>query len=116
MDKSKRKELAYKFSQEKQTAGVFRIYNKESKRSYLGTSMNIEKTFNRHASELKFHTHHNSFLQEDWDKYGEASFSIEIEMEAKEDRIIDFSYLKRLEDDVYKRYLDQGIIPERLLQ
>ena len=55
-------------------SGIYCIENTKSNKKYIGQSVNIEDRWRRHISELNNGTHHNSHLQNVWNKYGEDYF------------------------------------------
>lgn len=55
-------------------SGIYVIVNKKSGRSYIGSSINIEKRWKTHLRHLRKNTHHNIFLQRSFNKYGEIHF------------------------------------------
>lgn len=55
-------------------SGIYCIENTKSNKKYIGQSVNIEDRWRRHISELNNRTHHNSHLQNAWDKYGKDCF------------------------------------------
>ena len=55
-------------------SGIYAIVNKKSGRSYIGSSINIEKRWKTHLRSLRKNTHHNIFLQRAFNKYGEIVF------------------------------------------
>ena len=116
MNKEDRKMLVMKAMQEPKTPGVFLITCTANGNLYIGTSMTTEKAYNRHVSELKFGNHNCQKMQEDWNRYGEASFQIETLAKVPEDRIPDFSILKKMENELYQKYIDNGFSVEKLLQ
>jgi len=75
MDRATAKK-AYK--ETKRPMGVFRIRNKHTDTSYIGTSTNLVAIINRHKTELKFGSHRNAELLSAWRTLGEAQFSFEI--------------------------------------
>ncbi|AII28127.1 homing endonuclease [Bacillus phage Bobb] len=60
------------------TICVYRIVNKQNGRMYIGSTTSVDKRFNRHKRELRRGTHHCTYLQRSWNKYGEENFSFEI--------------------------------------
>lgn len=56
------------------TSGIYAIVNKVSNKTYIGSSINIEKRWNTHLRNLRKNTHHNKFLQRAFNKYGEINF------------------------------------------
>lgn len=73
-----KKELKEAYIQMKIPAGMYRIRNLMSGMSYLDVNNNLDAIWNRHRTQLKFGTHRNSVLQQDWDTYGESNFVFEI--------------------------------------
>lgn len=54
--------------------GIYGIRHKESKRIYVGQSVNISNRFKEHKSDLRNNKHCNDFLQHSWNKYGGDAF------------------------------------------
>ncbi|WP_342045417.1 GIY-YIG nuclease family protein [Bacillus sp. OTU530] len=91
--------------------GVYQIKNVENEKIFIGSSMDLAKIMNRHKFELKIKSHFNKRLQQDWDTFGEHSFSFEIleTIKPEEETIIDVNSLHK-----YKRRLAQ--LEEKWLQ
>lgn len=60
------------------TVGIYRIINTVTNESYIGSSVDVEKRFEKHLKDLQNHTHHNIKLLEDFELYGESVFELEI--------------------------------------
>jgi predicted GIY-YIG superfamily endonuclease len=58
--------------------GVYQIRNTENQKVYIGSSYRIKSRFTEHRRLLNSNTHHNSHLQNAWNKYGEKCFVFEI--------------------------------------
>jgi len=86
--------LAYKLAFP--SMGVYAIRNLASGRMYLDQSSNLHGALNRHRLELKFGTHRNPALQQDWREFGEAQFSFEIVVQIKESTDPSFDYAAEL--------------------
>ena len=56
------------------TCGIYMIMNNINKKKYIGQSRNIEYRWNQHKSLLNRNKHHNKYLQNSWNKYGESVF------------------------------------------
>ena len=84
MDKSAAKK---EYKQAKRPMGVYRIRNNRNKKSYVGFDRDWSARINRHKAELKFGSHRNGELQEEWNSFGELSFQFEVldELDHKED-------------------------------
>lgn len=52
-------------------AGVYQIYNTETGKRYIGSSINVERRLKEHYRNLKKHKHCNQHLQNAWNKYEE---------------------------------------------
>jgi hypothetical protein len=84
MDKSAAKK---EYKKAKRPMGVYRIRNTRKDKSYIGFGTDLPAKINRHKAELKFGSHRNSELQEEWNLFGEASFQFEVldELDPKEE-------------------------------
>ena len=58
--------------------GVYRVWNQQSDRSLVGSSVNLPAILNRSRAELKLGGHRNRELQSDWNALGEEAFAFEI--------------------------------------
>ena len=52
-------------------AGVYQIYNEETNKRYIGSSIDIERRLKEHKRSLKANRHSNQHLQNAWNKYQE---------------------------------------------
>lgn len=59
-------------------AGIYKITNLIDNKFYIGSSKNIYKRWNQHKTDLKNNKHHNSRLQNAYNKYGKENFIYEI--------------------------------------
>jgi hypothetical protein len=75
MDKSAAKNQ-YKLT--KRPMGVYRIRNTQNDKSYIGCGVDLPAKINRHKAELKFGSHRNRELQEEWNLFGKSSFQFEV--------------------------------------
>ncbi|WP_379136390.1 GIY-YIG nuclease family protein [Paenibacillus sp. sgz500958] len=83
MDKARRKEISYNYAHSHRQMGAYRLLNTVNGKSFVGTALNLEGVWNKHKFMLDINNHNNKELQEDWKKYGEASFQFEILEEIK---------------------------------
>ena len=58
----------------KNNSGIYCIENIISSKKYIGQSKCINERWKNHISELNLGHHHNSYLQNSWNKYGEKGF------------------------------------------
>ena len=77
------KELKDAYKNVKPRAGVFQIRNLANGKIYVEGSMNLDKIWNRHRTELQLNGHRNTALLHDWNTYGEDQFAFEILDELK---------------------------------
>ncbi|MGQ7278241.1 GIY-YIG nuclease family protein [Brevibacillus thermoruber] len=96
----RRAELKQLYKEMKTEAGVYRITNRQNGKVFIGSTMNL-KTVNGTRFQLKFGSHKNSKLQQEWNEYGEDAFDIEVveRLEVKEDKYAEAKdALKKLEE------------------
>lgn len=55
-------------------SGIYAIENIYNNKLYVGSSINIEKRWNRHRKDLVKNRHHNIFMQRSYLKYGDDCF------------------------------------------
>ena len=87
---------------------IYKIINNETNKIYIGqTKRSLRERKNEHFRELRNQNHYNTQLQEDYNKYGESSFSFEIL-----ENNIDEEYL--IEKETYWIQLLGGMYSDRL--
>ena len=69
------------------TCGIYMIQNKVNGKIYIGQSVNIEKRWKNHKSELRGNHHDNEHLQHAWNKYGEDNFEFTVICECDENQL-----------------------------
>jgi group I intron endonuclease len=69
--------------------GIYKIKNKVTGKSYIGSSKQIEKRWEQHLQTLKKGIHHSILLQRAWNKYEESSFQFEVLEECEEDVLLE---------------------------
>ncbi len=77
MDKQRKKELITEYKQQKTTGGIYRIYNKETGKSYIKGDVNLEGVENRFLFSQKVNSAYTVVMSTDWSKYGPAAFAME---------------------------------------
>ena len=55
-------------------SGIYQIYNKINNKSYIGSSVRLNKRWKRHLTDLKCNVHHSLALQRAHNKYGCDNF------------------------------------------
>lgn len=60
------------------TTGIYKIKNTLNNKVYVGSSINIEKSWTEHIRSLQKHSHRNQYLQRAWDLHGENVFEFSI--------------------------------------
>ena len=83
-----RKELMEAYKNRKVRTGVFQIRNLQTGKILVEESVDLDKIWNRHRTQLHFGGHPNAELQRDWKTYGEPAFVYEIlaELDPPEDQ------------------------------
>ena len=67
--------------------GIYKIKNLFNGKVYIGQSVDIEKRWGVHKTELKNNYHCNVHLQNAWNKYGEGNFEFSIVEECDADQL-----------------------------
>jgi group I intron endonuclease len=57
---------------------VYKIKNKSTGKMYIGSAENYWNRIWKHKSDLRTNIHHNHYLQNAWNKYGEEDFEFSI--------------------------------------
>jgi group I intron endonuclease len=58
--------------------GIYVIICEPENKLYIGSSKNIKRRWSEHKRELNKGVHRNTFLQIDWDCYGDESFNFKV--------------------------------------
>lgn len=74
----RRKQLKQAYKETPRPMGVYQIVNNKNQKIYVGSSLNLPGKFNSNRFQLELQSHYNKALQEDWNLYGEDSFSFEV--------------------------------------
>lgn len=75
---SSRQALKQAYQERPKPAGVFQIKNTANGKVLLGSSLNLEGTWNRHRFMLSIGSHPNSTLQQEWKRFGADAFVYEV--------------------------------------
>ena len=79
-----KKEMKDEYKLLKFPMGVFQIRNVKSGKVFVGSSMNLDKIWNRHKFQLELGGHKSKSLQKDWNEMGAECFVFEVLEEIKE--------------------------------
>jgi hypothetical protein len=93
MDKSEAKK---EYLQTRRPRGIYRIRNTQNAKSFVGYATDLKSRINRHKMELKFGSHRNTELLDEWKLFGDASFEFEILDELAPDQKQDKDLLEEL--------------------
>ena len=108
------KELKNDFKSARTQMGIFQIRNLVNGKVLIDSSTNLESIWNRNRTELKFGSHRNDLLQNEWKQFGEENFVFEVlaEIKQKEDEVINYTaelkQLKALFLEERQPYGDRG--------
>ena len=67
--------------------GIYMIRNTINDKLYIGKSVDVKKRFREHKHELRLGRHHNVYLQNAWNKYGEGAFEFLVLEECDRDSL-----------------------------
>lgn len=96
-----RKKAKLDYKQTPRPAGIIQIKNQINGKIYIETSPNLDGAFNKHKAQLKFGSHRNKNLQQDWNEFGPENYSFEILEQLKPNEDIAYNFaddLKILEE------------------
>jgi len=67
---------------------IYRILNNVTGYCYIGCSKNLKSRWKEHKRDLQKEKHHNTHLQRAWNKYKEESFTWEVLLECKSEKLM----------------------------
>lgn len=70
--------MEFRYEENSQKGGIYKITNLINGRFYIGSAKRFKERWSNHYSSLRRNKHHNKFLQNDFNKYGEKSFLFEV--------------------------------------
>lgn len=73
-----KKELKNQYKETRFPMGVFQIKNQINGKVLIDSSLNMPAKWKRHLTELKFGSHRNKTLQQEWKEFGETAFVYEV--------------------------------------
>lgn len=115
-----KKELKKKYKQTLPPMGIYQIKNLVNGKILIGHTKNLTAKFNSYKFQLNSNMHINKILQEEYNKYGEENFTIEIldRLEPKEDLTINYENdlvtLEELWVEKLKPYNETGYNKEKV--
>jgi hypothetical protein len=59
-------------------AGIYKITNKANGKVFIGKGINVRGILNGQQTQLKWGSHRNQALQEDWNRFGAEHFEFEV--------------------------------------
>lgn len=59
-------------------SGIYAITCIPTGKVYIGSAISFRNRFKSHLSKLRMNGHHSPYLQQSWNKYGEANFTFEV--------------------------------------
>ena len=98
-----KKELKSAYKNIRFPMGVFQIRNQVNGKIFVGSSMNLEKIFNRHRFELEMGSHRNTSLQKDWNEFGAENFIYEIlgEVKYEEEKAVNYDQEVKIMEEMF---------------
>lgn len=73
-----RKQATREYKESARPAGIYRIRNRETGRSLVGSTVDLDGRLNRHRFQLKMGSHSVRELQADWKALGEDGFEFAV--------------------------------------
>lgn len=92
--------------------GCYCIENTETNKIYIGSSNNIDARINIHKLDLSFGFHGNYLLQEDWNRFGEKSFSFTVLWEC--DSTVDKNEILFMEQILINKHIPEYNIKKKV--
>jgi hypothetical protein len=78
MTNPSKSELKRAYKDNPPPAGVFQITNSANGKIFLGKGINVRGILNSQQAQLQFGSHQNRDLQQDYNRYGAATFVFEV--------------------------------------
>ncbi len=87
-----KKELKIAYRQHKARMGVFQVRNTINGKVLIEGNTDVDARWNRHQTELRFGSHRNKALQQDWKQQDATSFEFSLlsELEYQEDATVNY--------------------------
>jgi hypothetical protein len=78
MDQRKKAALKQAYKQNPPQAGIFRITNMANGKMLIGKGLNVQGMLNGQQAQLRWGSHRNHDLQQDWKHYGAKQFTCDV--------------------------------------
>ena len=75
---SERTDMKRSYKENPPPAGIYRITNRVNGKVFIGKGMNVQGKLNGQIAQLKWGSHPNRALQEDWNQLGGDQFDSEV--------------------------------------
>ncbi len=97
--------------------GIYEIYSVRSGKRYIGSSKNIEARWQTHIRDLKNRCHHNYYLQQEYQRYGEDNlvFTV-VHIVSDEEQLFDYelAYINKFQfSKLFNSLRKPGEVPKR---
>lgn len=102
--------MEFRYEGNSKKGGIYKIINIQNGRFYIGSAKEFKNRWSNHYSSLRRNRHHNKFLQNDFNKYGEKTFLFEIvevmlNHTTEERRLREQAYIDQSLNDLEKKDL-----------
>jgi group I intron endonuclease len=92
-------------------SGIYTITNKNNDKIYVGCAVDIDSRWDDHKSTLNRNAHKNTYLQREWNKYGEGAFLFEVLEYWEEEYLCTMEHYWAIVMDVHNRKRGYNIRP-----
>jgi hypothetical protein len=106
--------LKQRYKENPPPSGVFKITNTANGKVFVGKGMNVQGILNGQKAQLRWGSHRNQGLQEDWNRFGPDCFTFEVldalvaPDDPRQDMGKDLEALRRLWLDKLEPYGEKG--------
>ena len=90
-------------------SGIYIIRNKQNNKIYIGSAFDIHHRLYNHIYLLRKNEHHNKYLQNSWNKYGESNFEFGILEVCSKDDLIEREQIWLDYYQSYKKHIGYNI-------
>lgn len=113
--------MEFRYEGNSKKGGIYKITNILNGRFYIGSAKRFKERWVNHYSSLVRKKHHNKFLQNDFNKYGEKTFLFEIveiieNSTTEERRLREQFYIDQSFNDIEKKELCFNLLKKTILK